>query len=388
MPGRRDILFCLGVFVVARLAFSLVGLLGITGTTQPPSAPVVTSAVDRPVVGTGGEVPATPGVHNLFDASVRWDAAWFTGIAERGYDDSASGAFFPGYVVATRAVDLVTPLGAVGSALVVSNVSFLLASLVLFRLTVDEYDESVARRAIALLTFFPTSFFFLAPYSESTYLLFCVLCFAAARSGRWWLGGVAGAVAATVRSVGITLAPALLIERYQQRRHVGSRSSWIAAAVPVLGLFAVIGWFALLDDVVSPLRSQQVWHREPEIPFVSLGRGIGIGARALGDSSWAFEAGDVLITLPPLVLLLAYWRRLPSASYTVFVALGFLVPLTFTVAARPLLSLPRFVITLFPLAWLAALLADTPRRLTLVLAVSFAGWVVLSLAFVNWRFVA
>jgi hypothetical protein len=388
MPGRRDVLYCVVVFLACRIAFSLVGVLGITSTTEPPSALDVSPGPHGPVVGTGTEVPATPGLHNVVDASLRWDATWFLAIAEDGYDDAASGAFFPGYVSATRAVDLITPLGTVGSALLVSNGSFLLALLLLFRLTVDEFDRDVARRSIVLLAFFPTSFFFLAPYSESTYLLCCVLALAAARHGRWGMSGVSGAVAAVVRNVGVTLAPALLVERYEQRREVRSWSSWIAAAGPILGFLAVVGWFALFDDVVSPVRAQDVWHRQAAFPLVSLGRGIGIGARAIGDASWIPEAIDVLIVMPPLVLLLACWRRLPSASYGIFVAFGFLLPLTFTVDARPLLSLPRFVITLFPLAWLAALVTDSRFRFGLVLGVSFAGWIAASLAFVNWRFVA
>ena len=388
MPRRRDVLYCVGVFAACRIVFSLIGVLGITSTIQPPSALSVSPGPHGPVVGTGTEVPATPGLHNVVDASVRWDATWFIAIAEDGYDDAASGAFFPGFVSATRAVDVATPLGATGSALLVSNVSFLLALLVLFRLTVEEYDERVARRAIALLAFFPTSFFFVAPYSESTYLLCSVVAFAAARQGRWGLSGVSGAVAAIVRNIGITMAPALLVERYEQRRDRRSGASWIAPAGPLIGFLAVVGWFALFDIVVSPLRAQEVWHRQTVNPLISLGRGIGIGARAIGDASWIPEAIDVLIVLPPLVLLVAYWRRLPAHSYAVLVALGFLLPLTFTVDARPLLSLPRFVITLFPLAWLAALATDSRVRFRLVLGVSFVGWVTASLAFVNWRFVA
>jgi hypothetical protein len=53
-----------------------------------------------------------------------------------------------------------------------------------------------------------------------------------------------------------------------------------------------------------------------------------------------------------------------------------------------LLSVARFLIVLFPIAWIAATALTSRTRYLFVLAVSIAGWVALTLAFVNWRFVA
>ena len=93
MLGRRSIGFCVAVFVVARLGFSLIGWIGIGSTVAPPSGDASAAVVE--VGGTGHEVPGTPGVHNVVAAALRWDATWYVSIAEHGYEGRPTAAFFP-----------------------------------------------------------------------------------------------------------------------------------------------------------------------------------------------------------------------------------------------------------------------------------------------------
>src|SRR6476619_1722068 len=147
---RDGFVFCLAVFICIRLAVSIIAALSV-GTITPPGA-----------AASGDEVPSSPGLHNSVDGTDRWDALWFERVAREGYrSDDASAAFFPGYPIAIRAVDLLTPLGTPRSALFVSNAAFLGALIVLYALTAREWDASVARRTLILLACFPSSFFFL-----------------------------------------------------------------------------------------------------------------------------------------------------------------------------------------------------------------------------------
>ncbi len=94
-----------------------------------------------------------------------------SGSPDTGYrEDDASAAFLPGYPLAIRAVAWVVR-DELLAALLVSNGAFLAALIVLHALTEEEYDRPMARRSVVLLAAFPTSFFFLAPYSESLFLL-------------------------------------------------------------------------------------------------------------------------------------------------------------------------------------------------------------------------
>jgi len=80
-------------------------------------------------------------------------------------------------------------------------------------------------------------------------------------------------------------------------------------------------------------------------------------------------------------------RRLPFA-YGLYVVAALMRPLSYPVAAQPLMSLPRFVAVLFPIfMWLGALCEE--RRLTDRVAVASA--VVLGLfvsQFATWQWVA
>jgi hypothetical protein len=389
MPDRKGVGFCVAVFLAARVALSLLGWAGVRETTQPPVARESSTEDPREVVvpGPGTDVPATPGIHNLVDGTRRWDAAWFLLIAEQGYSAEPAAAFFPAYPLGIRILDELLPVDSLMAALIVSNVSFLLSLVFLYDLTVAEYGaHKTARRTIALLTFFPTSFFFLAPYSEATYLLMTVLAFRAARRGRWSIGGIAGAVTWATRSVGGTLVPALILEAIRQGTAV-RRIAW--ALFPIAGLVAyLLWWWTQAGDPFVPITAQSAWYREPSFPLWTLGSGLAIGLRAASDTAWLPEAGDVLLTAVPLVALAWGWKRLPAPSYALYAALGFIVPLSFAIPQRPLLSMPRFLIVLFPLAWIAAEAPISRRSYRFVLAISIVGWAGLALAFVNWRFVA
>ena len=62
-----------------------------------------------------------------------------------------------------------------------------------------------------------------------------------------------------------------------------------------------------------------------------------------------------------LVATAGVLRRLPAA-YGAYVVAALALPLSYPVAPQPLMSLPRFVAVLFPLAIWLARLDDRPRR--------------------------
>ncbi len=181
---RDGLRTCLMVFLAVRIAFSLLSVVGV-GIIQP--RPLPGSGDQLPAVSTWPIAPISVGWHNVVTASERQDAARFLGIATAGYGrDDASAAFFPGYPLAIRAVTLLPFIGPLGAALLVSNLSFAVALLLLYGLTRLEFGStSMARRSVMFLAVFPTAIFFLAPYSESLFLALSLWSFWAARRDRW-----------------------------------------------------------------------------------------------------------------------------------------------------------------------------------------------------------
>ncbi len=81
-------------------------------------------------------------------------------------------------------------------------------------------------------------------------------------------------------------------------------------------------------------------------------------------------------------------RRLPLA-YGAYVIAALALPLSYPVSSQPLMSLPRFLVVLFPLGiWLAAWLTEHPRVQRPALALSAVLMVFFLAQFATWHWVA
>ncbi|HEX6400795.1 MAG TPA: glycosyltransferase family 39 protein [Actinomycetota bacterium] len=363
---------CLAVFVAARLSLSLLSVVGV-GLVDP------LPPVDVP--GRAGP-DATPGWHNAIDATERQDAVWYLRLADAGWSgDDASAAFFPLYPLAVRAVSRVLPGDDLFAALVVSNVAFFLALLALFALTREAFGDRVARRAIVVAATFPTAFFFLAPYGESLFLLCSLLAFRAARHDRWWGVALFGALAALTRSVGVLLVPALLVEAATSRRSGAGRAVPVGAALAAgLGPLLWFGWWGVAHGRwLAPLDAQANWQRTVTWPWETIVDAVELAWRF--GSYWLLDLAIVTVAIVGLALATPVLRR----SEAVYGWLSVLLPLALPFPGRPLLSMPRFVVVVFP-ALLGLAGADARRAIPqpLVLSVLAGGWALCAVLFVNW----
>jgi hypothetical protein len=381
-PRLRDGLrTCLATFLGLRLGLILLAVIAVG---------IIPA---RPGVSVPGW-PAAPLDHGwsaAFTGLVREDALWFLRIATSGYRVAdGSPAFFPLYPISIRLVSWLVGGHPLLAATIVSNAAFFFGLLVLYDLTVREFSEPVARRAIVYLAVFPTAFFYLAPYSESLFLLLSVLACRQARRDRWVTAAIAGALAAFTRSIGIVLVPALLVMAVERSRANGGRL-WprIAGSLAVLlGPITYLAlWGIVRGDALAPIRAQESWQRQLGSPLLSLWRGGEMGLGLLGHPDPSYWLIDVLVTGIVIVAVVAGWRRLPPA-YLVYALGSLLIPLSDPFPARPLISMPRFVAVIFPAFWVMAE-ATERRRLPepLVVATFAAGLGVLSVLFMNWWYI-
>lgn len=300
----------------------------------------------------------------LLDPAVRWDATWFLTIARDGYEGDARPAFFPLYPL------LVGALGGSGWAgVAVSATCAVVALAVVHRLAQLELGDAAASATVLALAFFPTSFFLTAVYSESLFLALSAGAFLAARTGRPALAGLLGALAAGTRSIGVLLVvPLWLLLRGRSR-------AWVALVPLGLAAYCLFLWSARGDPWL-PFQAQEVWNRSLGLPGLP-----GALADAQGDMLRR-NLTDAAFLLFAVVATAGALRRLPLA-YGAWAAVALAVPLSHPVDTQPLLSLPRFVLVLFPLHMWVATVAG-PRAL----AVSAALLGVFSALFSTWEFVA
>jgi hypothetical protein len=113
---------------------------------------------------------------------------------------------------------------------------------------------------------------------------------------------------------------------------------------------------------------------------------------AAGGSPF-IDAGHNLLLfvflLMAIVALVGVLRLLPAA-YGLYVLAALALPLSYPVAPQPLMSLPRFLVVLFPLSmWLAVALSTRPRVLTrAVLVLSGLALAFFAGEFSTWHWVA
>ncbi|MGA8115500.1 MAG: mannosyltransferase family protein [Actinocatenispora sp.] len=381
---RDGLVFAAAVFVAVWVGWALLSLVGVG--LFPPGTPVG-------VVGLDAQ-PITPGWHNLVASGNHADALWFQRIAISGYrTDDSSAAFFPLYPMAVAVLALLPGVSPLVAATIVAQGSFFGVLVVFHALTAREFDATTARRAVRYLAIFPTAFFFLAPYTEAPFLLLVLLTFWYARGGRWWPALLFAALAALTRSVGIVLLPALLVEAVQywrllrvrapilSSRTVLARSLPSLATVcgPVLGLAGYgLYWQWAHGDLMAPLEAQDTWQREPTVPIMTLWHAVRL--------AWTYQSYwliDLLVVGLVLVAVLAGARLIPP-GYLTYALASLLMPLSDPYPARPLLSMPRFVLVVFPAVWVVALAVRRWRLPdSLVTAAFVAGYGLLGLMFIN-----
>ena len=372
--------------------------------------------------------------------AARWDASWYLVIARYGYRldlgsfTSSRTAFFPLYPLGLRAIAWFgTP--PVLAGVLLSLLALALSLYGIHRLTTLELERThpsasgrrgggeVARLAVLVTAFSPMAFFFSAIYSESLYLALSVGLFWCARQGRWAAVGALGALAGATRSAGVVLAlPALILYLYgpredrapdfprarwgRPRYRLGKDFAWLALVPAGLGLY--MGYLAFSGgDALLPFHAQDLWGRHFAGPYLGMWDGIKAafeGARQLfsfqrhhlyfpsaGGSPFV-DAGHNLMLLAFLIAaipaVVGVLRRLPLA-YGVYILAALALPLSYPVTPQPLMSLPRFLVVLFPLSmWLAAWLAAHPRARRPALVVSALLEAFFVAQFATWHWVA
>ncbi|HJP89243.1 MAG TPA: mannosyltransferase family protein, partial [Candidatus Limnocylindrales bacterium] len=136
------------------------------------------------------------------------DSPFYLGIAAEGYhaEPVTKGfldwAFFPFYPMVVKAASLLTFGDVALAGVIVSNVAFLVALGLLYRLAVRHFDHDTAVRSLAFLTFAPGAVAFAMAYSDSLFLALAAGAFLAAEQRRLPLMAVLYALASLTRLQG------------------------------------------------------------------------------------------------------------------------------------------------------------------------------------------
>jgi Gpi18-like mannosyltransferase len=141
----------------------------------------------------------------------RWDADHYLSIAREGYKGNDF-AFFPLFPYTTRVLSTLLHLPPLPVALVLANGAFLVALLVLHRLTQQCFGVKAAQAAVLLTCLNPMAIFFAVPYTESFYLLLTGLALASLLHRPTLVGpvGLLAALSAATRPSGVVIVVSVL----------------------------------------------------------------------------------------------------------------------------------------------------------------------------------
>jgi Gpi18-like mannosyltransferase len=322
--------------------------------------------------------------HLLLNVWGRWDAVHYLDVAISGYQGTDM-AFFPLYPMLIRILGALSGNHLI-AGLVVSNVSFFLGLLYLYKLLEHEYDRSVARRAIFYVSIFPSAVFFSAVYTESLFFMLTVASFYYMRSHRWWIAGAIGFLAAMTRVEGVLLLVPFLIEwalQYRNDYAAGIRNLIGGALIP-FGLFVYMVYlWAMRGDPLYFSHVQIHWDRHLAPPWVSLINAFAKIAHANQGITVANQSLEIAFTLLMIGVLIGGWRRL-RPSYIAYMGLSILVPM----CTSSLMSMPRFALVLFPMFAILARWGARPAVNTFILAFSLPLLGLFTVLFADWYWVA
>lgn len=321
----------------------------------------------------------------FFNLFARWDSGFYADIAVNGYSNAIvpKWEFFPLYPslmgVLGRLIAIIIPLPLAltvyVAGFVVSNIAFLASVYILYRLSeLILGDRKAASKAAILLALYPAGVFLSAVYSESLFLLLVLSSLFCWYQGEQARSGLLGLLAGLARPVGTILAIPYLYDALTNRTSRKTVFSYVSVGIVSLALVSFMAYSQIMTgtpfatfaaerlywkvtlspDYILTLARNEIIDHPVIIPYLGMGIG-GVAASVLTTRSRAErEVGLFSICLIAVYLL------------------------------TPIISFPRYSITLVPMYWSFAKLS----RWRWVEVTTYGAFILLlalgTSLFVNW----
>jgi len=289
-----------------------------------------------------------------------WDTPHYLNIAREGYSGSTVNerhlmiVFFPLYPFLIKVCAFIFQ-NYLLSGLVVSNIAYIFAAIYLYKLVLLDFDTDYALRTVIYLSVFPTAFYLHAAYAESLFLALTITSFYYARKSKWGLSGVLGMLAAMTRINGVILAPVILIEYLHQREfkkeNMGKDILWTF----LIGFGFIIYIILNYTTYGDPLKFLEIqsghWGMNLSLPTKGLLYSWGV--TNFGDPAAKVALGwfQIVFSMLGLILTIYSFFRL-RLSYSLYALATWLL----STSTSFMMSVPRFMLTIFPMFIVLAIL--------------------------------
>lgn len=332
-----------------------------------------------------------PADSHWWDALVRWDAGRFLSIVTDGYAFVPDGqtyniSLFPFVPLSIRFFSGIMSVTPVVAGLLLSNLFFLCALLLLYRYTEECHREADAHLVVVLTAFFPLGVFYSSIYSESAFLFFSVLSFLMYSRGRYVLSAIGLLFLCTTRLAGLFVFAALAVSyltnqvivmkgkgRRIDRKALARFIAWALLSVSGFAAFLVYQEVAL-GYWDAFIRVQAGWNRH-----------IG-NFGGLLDELTSPDPFRIMNIIPAAVTLAISLRLLFLSAYRTHALWGIL-SVAIPLSTGSFISMTRLTMVFFPmLIYLASLMKGHPLLRDAGLSLSLSGLVILTSLFVRMYF--
>jgi len=383
------ILYSLISFIFLRIFTSVILLIGISQPSPDfPFAEITQNNIEY--------LEQKSEFSKLFLAPwYRWDTGHYIEIADFGYDfDPILSVWPPFYPFLIKILGFIVK-PTILSALLISNISFILALFLMYLLVKDLFDEDIAKKAILFTIVFPTSFFFVAGYTESFFLCLSVAVFLLLMKKKWLWAGLISALAALTRVQGLLLIIPIVIElwlEYYPKRDFNSFFTQILScsyAPFAYSLYSLYVYFGLKSDwpwnTLSDHWGQNFgWPWEGMISTVSilLGRQV--------DNDITPTIVKILSIVLPIGAAFILWkiRKNISLSLSVYSWAMFLMIMGKIDDNNAIVSTSRYLLSIFPIFMGQAVLIKDKYLKISYLSISLITQLILLVLFYFWYWVA
>jgi len=297
--------------------------------------------------------------HGWLDIWNRWDSLRHLRIAQIGYSgigsDKADIFGFPLFPWLVRLFAFIFQ-DYLLSSFIVSGLASIAAGLLLYKLVLADFPDSVARRSVWFMLIFPTSYFLHINYNESLFLALAIGSFLAARREWWSVAAILGALLCLTRFNGLVIIPALLVEmflQYRATRRWQWQWLWIIAVPFGFVVYLLLNKYVTGDALTFLTVGRENFQKTLSVPWY--------GIRDVYYAMWNPEPAQAqMIGVQELVFIIlgavctVACGFLLRASYTVWMAGSWLL---FT-STSFILGVPRYTLIMFPIFILFAKLAE------------------------------
>ena len=368
------------LFLASRLALYLLAYLSVV--IYPGEVQMVSG---RPFESPGA---VTADVMNMF---CQFDCKWFMSIAISGYETypshlttghAANWAFLPLYPLLGRYLADLSGGNILPAFYLISGVcSYLGLLLWIYLLKMFRLSYETRLAGAFFYCFLPYSVYFIAPYTESLFMMFTIAAFILAMKERYLCAALCAMAMVATKNIGVMFVFPLAILFWQHNgfraffnfRSLKTAVFWLSFMLVPLPMFVFQNWlWYSTGDALAFKNIQLAWGRMMGNPFMHMLEGFGTGGYKAYFA--AFFAGCFL----PIAYL--FFRKRYAEG--VFLLLGALVPVSTGVNA-----IPRYMFGMMPMLLAFTLMTEgRPWFRDLLLTLSGMLAVFISIAWVHGEF--